>query len=168
MELKTLIVVGLLAVLGATAFFISQGAFNPAPEMRTASEARMAETMEADLSLYERLGGVDAIRAVVADFAQRLFDDPELDPFFGSLNAQRQQRFIDLNVDFLCQAAGGPCVYTGRSMFDAHRGLGTTNDIFNLVGQHLRDTLAQFNVPSRERGEILALIETTRDDIVEE
>lgn len=160
MELRLLIVAGLLAALGVGAFLILQ---NPGPAIPVPDVEA-----QADLSLYERLGGVDAIRAVVSTFAQKLFDDPELEPFFGALNEQRQQRFIDLNVDFLCQAAGGPCVYTGRSMFDAHRGLGTTNEVFDLVGQHLRNTLDQFNLPSRERGEILALIETTRDDIVEE
>jgi len=158
MELKTLIVVGLLASLGVAAFLITQTG-GPTPQ---------ALEVQEDLSLYERLGGVDAIRAVVGTFAQKLFDDPELDPFFGSLNEQRQQRFIDLNVDFLCQAAGGPCEYTGRSMFDTHRGMGTSNEVFDIVGQHLRTTLDQFNLPSRERSEILALIETTRDDIVEE
>lgn len=126
-----------------------------------------SNTQEA-FNLYERLGGVEAIRAVVGSFAQRLFDDPVLAPFFGSLNEQRQRRFIDLNVDFLCQAAGGPCTYTGRSMFDAHQGLGTTNDVFNLVVEHLIATLEEFNVPEPEQREILALIETTRNDIVEE
>jgi len=124
--------------------------------------------IQGELSLYDRLGGLEAITAVVSNFAQRLFDDPELEPFFGSLNEQRQQRFIDLNVDFLCQAADGPCTYTGRSMFDAHNGMGTSNDIFNIVFQHLIDTLTEFNVPEEERREILSLIETTRDDIVEE
>jgi len=155
MEIRTLIIVGLLAALGVAAFFLIQDTLSTAPGPQE------------EMNLYNRLGGRGAIEAVVSDFANRLFVDPELDLFFGSLNEQGQQRFIQLNVEFLCQAAGGPCQYTGRSMIDTHRGMGTSNNDFELVAQHLRVTLNQFNVPPREQREILALIETTRSDIVE-
>ncbi len=155
MEIRTLVVIGLLAALGVAAFFIIQDT--------TISPT----TPQKDLSLYERLGGRDAITSVVSAFGQRLFDDAKLDSFFGRLNEQGEQRFIQLNVEFLCQAAGGPCQYTGRSMIDTHRGMGTSNNDFELVAQHLRVVLKQFSVPAREQREILALIETTRSDIVE-
>ncbi len=160
MDLRLLIVSGLLVALGVSAFLIFQ------VEPNTQQADTRIEVAEAPL--FERLGGAPAIAAVVETFANRLFDDPELEPFFGSLNETRQQRFIDLNIDFICQATGGPCVYTGRSMFDAHRGMGTSNDVFDVVFNHLVTVLNDFDVPRPLQRELLLLVESTRSDIVEE
>ncbi len=151
-DFQIALVVGLVALVGAAAFFLVQD--DPAPE-------------SAEAPLFERLGGMEAVSAVVAEFAQRLFDDPRLEPFFGSLNEARQQRFVRLNVEFVCMATGGPCEYTGRSMFDAHAGLGTSDGVFDRVKNHLVDVLNEFVVPRALQRELLALVETTRSAIVE-
>src|SRR5262250_3277052 len=67
-------------------------------------------------SLYERLGGYDAIAAVVDDFVGRLVTDPRFSKFFVGLSNDSKKRVRQHVVDQFCAAAGGPCVYTGRDM----------------------------------------------------
>jgi hemoglobin len=153
MDLKVVIVAVLIAVIGVLGFIVFQGG---------------SSSSQQDQSLFDRLGGLPAISAVVEEFAGRLFVDPELDPFFGSLSLARQERFVRLNIEFICMATGGPCEYTGRNMFDAHEGMGTSNNIFDVVKNHLVDVLNDFDVPRPLQNELLTLVETTRTDIVEE
>jgi len=68
-------------------------------------------------TLYDRLGGHEAIRAVVDDFYDRLLADPELGPFFDDADLERLRA---TQTDFLCEAAGGPETYDGPSVRDAH------------------------------------------------
>src|ERR1700744_3562072 len=72
-------------------------------------------------SLYERLGGIDAIRAVVDDFVANGAADKRINKFFAHPEIDRLKRNL---VDQICQGTGGPCTYTGRSMMDAHAGMG--------------------------------------------
>ncbi len=118
-------------------------------------------------SLYTRLGGYDAITAVVNTFADRLFTDPSLRTFFGGLSAEHKTRFKQLNVLLVCSATGGPCSYIGASMPASHAGLGIDSTAFNKVAGHLVATLDQFKVPAREKAELLTIIGTLRPAIVE-
>jgi hemoglobin len=118
-------------------------------------------------SLYKRLGGYDAIAAVVDDFIGRLVADPELGQFFKTHSADSNQRTRQLVVDQLCAATGGPCVYIGRSMKQAHAGLGITEAQWNTAVKHLMASLDKFKVGKAEQDDLLAAASSLKPDIVE-
>jgi hemoglobin len=119
-------------------------------------------------SLYQRLGGYDAISAVVNEFANRLFADKKLAPFFGSLSTDTQVKFKQFNTTLVCAATGGPCTYLGRSMDTAHQGMGVTKTDFNLVAGHLAATLDKFKVPPAEKEELLGIIGSLQGQVIEQ
>ena len=80
--------------------------------------------MQAKKSPYQRLGGYDAIAAVVDDFVGRLITDKQFERFFVGHSNDSKKRIRQHIVDQFCAGAGGPCVYTGRTMKDSHVGLG--------------------------------------------
>jgi hemoglobin len=116
--------------------------------------------------LYQRLGGYDAIAAVVTEFADRLFNDPKLEKFFGGMSADSRKRFKQLNIELVCGATGGPREYLGRSMPQAHQGSGIRDADFDQVAGHLVATLNKFKVPKKEKDELLAIIGGLRPAIV--
>jgi hemoglobin len=116
--------------------------------------------------LYQRLGGYDAISAVVGDFAERLFADPKLERFFGGMSTDTRKRFKQLNVELVCSATGGPCEYLGRSMPQAHQGSNIRDADFDQVAAHLVATLDKFKVPKKEKDELLAIVGGLRPAIV--
>ena len=118
-------------------------------------------------SLYQRLGGYDAIAAVVDDFLGRMMNDEQLGRFFNGLGTDRKMRARQLTVDFVCKAAGGPCVYTGRDMLVTHKGMGITENDWNISVKLLKQTLKKFNVPAKESAEVLNLISSLKPSIVE-
>lgn len=67
----------------------------------------------------------------------------------------------------MCQATGGPCVYIGRDMKTAHKGLGISESDWQVTVRHLTATFDKFKVPERERTEVLALLASLKGDIVE-
>ncbi len=81
-------------------------------------------------SLYERLGGIDAIRAVVDDFVANVAADKRINTFFAATDIARLKRNL---VSQICQGTGGPCVYTGRSMKEVHAGMGVRTRHFNAL-----------------------------------
>jgi hemoglobin len=118
-------------------------------------------------SLYKRLGGYDAIAAVVDDFIVRLMKDPDLGRFFIGHGAESGKRIRQQLVDQLCQATGGPCIYTGRDMKSVHAGLGITNGQWDTMVKLLVQTLDKFSVPERERNELFTALSGLKRDIVE-
>jgi len=118
-------------------------------------------------SLYERLGGYNAIAAVVDDFVGRLITDKRFERFFAGHSTDSKKRIRQHIVDQFCAAAGGPCLYTGRTMKDSHAGLGITEDDWNAAGQHLVATLDKFKVGAQEKKELLDFVGTLKADIVE-
>lgn len=118
-------------------------------------------------SLYQRLGGYDAIAAVADDFIGRLAGDPQFTKFFSGFSVDSRKRLRQHLVDQLCSATGGPCIYTGRSMKDSHTGLGITEKEWEAGGKHLLATLDKFKVPQKEKDEVMAFVATLKKDIVE-
>jgi hemoglobin len=118
-------------------------------------------------SLYQRLGGYDALAAVTDDFFARLAADPKLGRFFVGHSKDSLGRIRQLVVDQLCFVTGGPCVYIGRDMKTAHAGLGITKAEFDLSASHLAATLDKFKVPATEKAEVLTLVGTLEKDIVD-
>ena len=117
-------------------------------------------------SLYQRLGGYDALAAVTDDFLGRLATDPQLKRFFIGHNKEGETRIRQHVIDFLCVATGGPCAYTGQDMKTAHTGLGITEDDWNSTVKHLVETLDKFRVPANEKYEVLTAISGLKGDIV--
>jgi len=118
-------------------------------------------------TLYQRLGGYDAIAAVSDDFIARLGSDPQFTRFFAGFSADSQRRLRQQIVDLLCQESGGPCFYTGRSMKQSHAGLRISEDDWNKSAAHLTAAMDRFKVPAREKDEVLALAGKLKPDIVE-
>jgi len=118
-------------------------------------------------SLYERLGGYGAISAVVNDFAKQLFTDPQVGPFFKGMGTDTRRSFIQKNINLVCNVTGGPCKTITRNAKTVHLGLDITETEFNIVVHHLVDTLDTFEVPAKEKQELLSIYSTLRPDIVE-
>jgi hemoglobin len=117
--------------------------------------------------LYQRLGGYDAIAAVVDDFIGRLATDPKFTKFFAGHSQDSIKKIRQHIVDQLCMATGGPCYYIGRDMKTAHAGLGITEDDWNASVVHLVATLDKFSVPQKEKDEVIGAIASMKNDIVE-
>jgi hemoglobin len=115
-------------------------------------------------SLYQRLGGRPAIVAVVNDFVGNVARDRRINGFFANTDIPRLKRLL---VQQICAASGGPCTYEGRSMREAHRGLGVRNRDFDALVQDLVISLNKFNVGPREQRELLGTLGQLRPQIVQ-
>ena len=118
-------------------------------------------------TLYERLGGYDAIAAVASDLLPRLQADALLARFWQHRGEDGVKREKQLLIDFLCSCAGGPLYYTGRDMKTSHKGMKISESDWSAFLGHLNATLDAFHVPQAERGEVMAFIQSTKPDIVE-
>ncbi len=127
----------------------------------------IGKSVAAEKSLYERLGGYDAISAVVDDFAGKLFIDPVVGARFFGMSRDSREGFRQKNKNLVCKVTGGPCKIISRSAATTHGGLGIKASEFDIVAQHLVDTLNKFKVPQREHKELMAIIATLRPAIVE-
>ena len=119
-------------------------------------------------TLYERLGGYDAMTAVANDLLPRLQQDQQLGRYWQHRGDDGIKREKQLLIDFLCSSAGGPVYYTGRDMKTSHRGMNISKSDWSVFLGHLNNTLDAFQVPQDERSEVLTFINSTKQDIVEE
>jgi len=125
--------------------------------------------MASQPTLYERLGGVYAIATVVDDFIDRVMDDPRLNanPKVDEAHHRvTRAGFKYLVTEQLCEAAGGPQRYTGRSMHDSHAHLGITDHEWTAFLDDLRQTLEKFRVPADVQEEVVGIVQSTKMDIV--
>ena len=118
-------------------------------------------------SLYKRLGGYDALAAVTDDFITALATDKTLGRFFIGASDNSKMKIRQLVLDQLCAATGGPCVYIGRDMKSSHKGLGISEDDWNIAVKLLVNTLNKFKVPGKEQNELASALTTLKADIVE-
>ena len=118
-------------------------------------------------TLYERLGGYDAIAAVVAALMVRIKVDDKLRRFYDHRGADGIAREEQLLVDFLCASTGGPMVYTGRDMKPVHVGMRLDEDDWKRAMVHLTATLEAFEVPEQEKGEVMSFHENLKSEIIE-
>jgi hemoglobin len=136
----------------------------------------------AEASLYERLGGAFPIAAVVEHFSDAVVrnpitgqgsKDPKLDEWsrndLGRLPGLKFQRTL-----WVCDIAGGPQSYgatkpgsSDLSLEEAHRALEISPAIFDELVAELGRSLDHFNVPEKEKGEVLAAFAAHKDEVTE-
>jgi len=123
----------------------------------------------ADQTLYERLGGFNAIASVVDRFSDEIVKDPKLNinPALKEWNHTGHLAGLKfMRTLWLCQAAGGPFQYTGKALGEAHRDLHIRPEEFDEVGVEIGRALDFFKVPEREKREVLAAIVANKADVV--
>lgn len=119
-------------------------------------------------SLYKRLGGYSAISAVVDDLAERLAKNKQLGRFYANRGVDGVAREKQLTKDFITANTGGSLYYTGRNMKLAHAGMRMSKSDWKVFMVLLNETLNKFNIPSQEKTEVIVLIDSLRDMIVEQ
>lgn len=117
-------------------------------------------------SLYERMGGRDAIEAAVDIFYGKVLADDSISRFFAGvdMNQQRGKQKI-----FLAYAFGAPVKYEGKDMRQAHKHLvesGLNDSHFDAVVGHLQDTLVELKVPKELIAEVMVIAGSTRNDVL--
>jgi hemoglobin len=124
------------------------------------------ETIDKNLSLYERIGGAAAVDAAVDVFYSKVLSDYRINRFFDNIDMKKQ---AIKQKAFFTVAFGGPNNYTGSDMRHAHARLvkiGLNNDHFNVVMEHLEATLKELNVTQELIEEVTKLAESTRNDVL--
>jgi hemoglobin len=123
----------------------------------------------ANKTLYADLGGKSAIVAVVDEFVSRVAADNRINAFFAATAAdpKRLASFKGELVDQICQASGGPCKYTGKTMKAAHMGMGISSADFNALVEDLVGALDKFKVASKDKDTLLSVLGPMKSDIVE-
>src|SRR6056297_148811 len=106
-------------------------------------------------TLYDRLGGHDAISAVVDDFYDRLVADPDLGPFFADADLDRLRK---TQTDFLCEAAGGPQTYDGPSIEDAHLDVPFEPAHIERAVELLYESLEAFDVEGEDADAVVGAV----------
>jgi hemoglobin len=124
---------------------------------------------EPDKSLYERLGGMPAVKAVVGDLVDRIIADNRVNKWFAhaASSPENTNRYKAVLTDFVCQNVGGPCKYTGSDMTAVHKGRAVTSEAFDAVVQDLVASLDKFKVPEKEKNDLLAILGPLKTSIVQ-
>jgi hemoglobin len=120
-------------------------------------------------SLYERLGGVYSIATVVDDFIERLLVNPTLNanPAINEARKRVPKAGLKFHVTALvCAVTGGKCAYTGRPMKESHEKLNVTQAEWDAMVVDFKATLDKFKVPQQEQQELIAIVGSTKHDIV--
>jgi hemoglobin len=123
----------------------------------------------AQKTLYERLGGAYPIAVVVDDFIERLLvnDTLNANPAIDEARRRVPKQGLKFHVATLvCQVTGGPCQYTGRDMKASHAHLNITEKEWQAMLTDFLGTLDTFKVPKAEQDELVAIVESTKPDIV--
>lgn len=115
-------------------------------------------------SLYDRLGKKEAITAVVDEFVARVAADTRINAFFAHTDIAKFKMNL---VNQICEASGGPCKYTGRTMKETHKGMGVSTADFSALVEDLVGALDKFKVGEKEKNELLGVLGPMKSDIVE-
>ena len=115
-------------------------------------------------SLYDRMGGQQAVQAIADDVIDKAASDPKLKRSFDKVDLARVKRLL---AEQICELSGGCCKYTGDSMRDVHAGLRITEAEFYGLVEALRTSMRRHGVGFRERNELLAILAPMKRDVVE-
>jgi hemoglobin len=136
----------------------------------TLTAVAAAQETAAQPSLYERLGGLAPISVVVDDFIDTLVPDAVLNanPAIDEARQRVPASYLKFHVTtMVCQATGGPCQYVGRDMKSSHAHLGITEREWDRMVELFKQVAARNGVPEAETAELLAILGTTKADIVQ-
>jgi hemoglobin len=128
-----------------------------------------AQGQPATKSLYDRLGGVYSIATVVDDFIERLLVNDTLNAngAISEARARVPKAGLKFHVTTLvCEVTGGPCKYAGRSMKESHDHLNINEAQWQAMVADFRKSLDKFKVPAKEQEELIAIVGSTKTDIV--
>lgn len=115
--------------------------------------------------LYDRLGGMDVIDAVVKDFVEvRIAQDDRIRDHFKNVDIQHLERMLAAQI---CEVSGGPCKYVGKNMREAHAGMAINDAEARVFLEDLRRSLAVAEIPEREQDELIGLLAVYRAEIVD-
>jgi hemoglobin len=114
-------------------------------------------------SLYDRVGGAEGVKNMVATFYSKVVADAALRPFFNDVALNKLRR---MQIEFFTAALDGPSRYTGRPLIHAHHGLNITRQHFQAFVGHLFETLAHYPLGEDDRYAIISRINTYADDII--
>lgn len=137
--------------------------------LATSTMAIAQEASKPSPSLYDRLGGAYPIASVVDAFIERLLVNHTLNanPAIDKARQQVPRQGLKFHVTTLvCEATGGPCKYAGRSMKASHAHLNITESEWQAMLADFGATLDAFKVPAQEQKELVAIVESTKPDIV--
>jgi hemoglobin len=115
-------------------------------------------------TLYQRLGGRPAIDAVVDTFVTNVGKDPRVNVRFLLTDLDALKLHLSEQI---CEGSGGPCKYRGRPMKALHAPMKVRGAEFDAMAEDLAAALKTLDVPARESQEVLALVASTRADIVD-
>jgi hemoglobin len=120
-------------------------------------------------TLYDNLGKKKGITGVVNDFVGNVGGDARINGYFKATVAdpKRLAKFKKNLIDQICQAAGGPCVYTGKDMKTAHAGMGVDDAAFGALVEDLVKSLDKFHVAEKDKNTLLGVLGPMKKDIVE-
>ena len=133
-------------------------------------------------SLYERLGGVFAIAAVVDQFSDAIIENAMVgklskNPQLRQWSVEQPERLPGLKwmrTLWVCQVSGGPYQYIGTkpgrtqlSLEEGHRELKITSEEFDEVAAELARSLDMFKVPEREKSEVLGAFAAHKGEVIE-
>lgn len=118
-------------------------------------------------SLYERLGGYDTISEIIDEFLKKMFADPQVGKYFIGMGTDTREQLRQKNKLLMCKNTGGPCKIINRDMKLAHGGLGITDSDWHVAVTHLATSLKTLNVGEEEQKELLQLITSLKEYIVE-
>ena len=137
----------------------------PKPGAVAKAPPPVSQPAAAPATLYERLGGKDAITAVIGEFLSRVAADERINARFTNADLPRLKGLL---IEFVCEATGGPCKYTGRDMHTAHAGMRLASADFDALVENLKGALDHFKVPAREQGDLLGALGPLKPQIVQD
>lgn len=114
-------------------------------------------------SLFDRIGGMGAVNAAVDIFYSKVIADERVNHFFRHIDMQKQAGKLKA---FMAFAFGAPLPYSGKSLRDAHQHMHLTALHFDAVAEQLVATLHELNVGQSLIDEVVAVVLTTRDDVL--
>jgi hemoglobin len=116
-----------------------------------------------DLSLYQKFGEKEGIVKIANDVTDRWVADPRIGQTFDDINLDRFKRLL---ADQFCELVGGPCKYTGRDMYQSHKGLHLNTAEFNALAEDLEYTMEKFGIPYWAQNRLMALLAPMQHDVV--
>lgn len=116
-----------------------------------------------DDKLYLAFGGLEGIAAITEDFTAMSLADPRVSESFEETNIPRFKEKLALQ---LCELTGGPCVYDGLTMKEAHEAFEFSTTDFNAIVEILQDAMDKNDIPFRTQNKLLKLLAPMHRDIV--